>query len=492
MFRRSATLFLALMATTFSVSAIAQDRKPLLTEPLAVEKSAPAPSTVKPAGEHSLLEVLRWSYDNNPSIRATRAALLAAQERLPQAQAGWKPTANASADITRTDVDTDGGDAESTSKSVGVQIRQPVYRGGRTVSGIDSAKNAIMAQRAFLMATEQDVLLQAVTAYMNVLRDQSLYDLSINNKDVISKQLDASQARFDAGDVTRTDVSQSQARLALADATRVSSLGDLRGSLAVFEQVTGLPPTGLVFPEVKIPLPQTLDEAVAMAEQYNPSVLAARFLQNAAEEDIDTVFGELLPDVGLFGTIDHTRDPYPGIDDRETVTTFGISAVIPLYEAGSVRSRVRAAKSTAIQRRIEVSEATRLARQETVSSWEDLQAARSEIVSRRAQVDASRIARDGVHKEAELGTRTILDALNADQELLDAESALVTAQRNEVVASFSLAANLGLMTPDILGFPELKQDYNVHVDEITHKIFSTSTDFGQDRLEKNGDESGVN
>lgn len=443
------------MAVYFCTSAEAQDHKPLLTAPA-------TPESV----QHDLPEILRLTYQNNPTIMASRASLMTIQERLPQAQAGWKPTANASADITRTDVDADGGgDSGYTSKSVGMDIQQPLYRGGRTVSGVESAENVILAQRAFLTATEQNVLLQVVTAYMNVLRDQSLYDLSVNNRDVIIKQLEASQARFDAGDVTRTDVSQSQARLALAEATMVSSLGDLRGSLAVFEEVTGLPPSRLVFPNIEIVLPRTLGEAIAMAEKYNPSVVAAEFLQNAAEEDIHTVFGELLPDVGFFGSMSHTQDPPSSVSDRQTVTTFGISATVPLYEAGAVRSRVRAAKSTSIQRRMEVSEARRSARQQTVSSWEDLQAARSEITSRKAQVEASRVASDGVHKEAELGTRTILDALNADQELLDAQSALVTAQRNEVVANFTLATNLGLMSPKTLGFPELEGNYDPHENE---------------------------
>lgn len=438
----------------------------------------------KPAAQ-TLQDVLRWSYQSNPTIRAARAELMATQESLPQAQAGWKPSADLSADADWIDIQADGGsDSDTLEKNIGVDASQPLYRGGRTVSGIESAKNAIMAQRAFLAATEQDVLLQVVTAYMNVIRDQSLLDLAVNNKDVIGRQLDATKARFDVGDVTRTDVSQSEARLALAEATRVRALGNLRGSLAVFEQVTGMPPGSLRFPELSLPIPATLDESVNAAEQYNPSVLAAEFLHNAAAKDIRTVFGELLPTVGLFASLDHAADPSPGTLDSRTTTAFGIQASIPLYEAGATRSRVREAKNFAMQRKIEITEAKRLARQQAVSSWESLKAAQSEILSRKAQVEASRIAQDGVHKEAELGTRTILDALDADQELLDAESALVTAQRNEVVARFTLAATLGLMTPEVLGFPELAQDYNAHLREITGKVFSTDTAFGRDMAAK--------
>lgn len=460
----------------------------------AVAAAPPGPDQADMAAAHahqpgrlSLLDMLRTSYESNPTILAARAELMATQERLPQAQAGWKPSVDANAAVTRVDNDFDNAvpDTDGTEKTFGVDASQPIYRGGRTISGIDSAKNAIMAQRAFLIAAEQDVLLQVVTAYMNVLRDQSLYNLAVNNREVIERQAQATQARFDVGDVTRTDVSQSQARLALAEATRVRAMGNLRGSLAVFQQVTGMQvTTGLGFPDMRLPLPDGLEAAVELAEKFNPSVLAAEFLHNAAQKDIDTVFGELLPSVGLFASWDIVSDPVGSAIDRRTTTAVGIQATVPLYEAGATRSRVRAAKNTAVQRRIEVTEAVRLARQQAVSNWESWRAAETEIASRRAQVEASRVARDGVQKEAELGTRTILDSLDADQELLDAESALVTAQRNEVVARFALAATLGMMTPEILGFPELAQDYNVHLREITGKIFSTGTDFGSDLAEK--------
>lgn len=445
---------------------------------------AVAETEVKPLGTQSLTDVLRYTYENNPTILAERARLLATQENLPQADANWKPSASASGDVTSTKIEGAGNPDGSTSESIGVDVTQPLYRGGRTVSQTASVKNAIMAQRAFLISTEQNILLQAVIAYTNVLRDQKLLDLAVNNKDVISKQLDASRARFEVGDVTRTDVSQSEARLAEAESFRVDALGDLRVSLAVFQQITGLPPETLTLGAIDVPIPPTLDEAVAMAEDFNPDVLTADFLHKSSREDIDTVFGELLPTLGLFGSWDYTKDPAPGLLDDRTTSAIGISATIPLYEAGSVRSRVRQARNTAGQRLMEVHEARRQARQSAISNWEGLEAAKAEITSRVVQVDAARIARDGVRKEAELGTRTILDALDADQELLDAETALVIARRNEVVARFSLAAALGLMTPEILGFPELERDYNDHLREIRGKIFSTDTTYGQDIVDR--------
>ncbi len=482
---RLTTLTFALLATSFLVAPATAQIARQDVAPLPVEGMLTGNTM---AARQTLFDALRYAYEHNPTILAARAELLATQERLPQAQAGWKPSADLRGEVGRTWLDGNGSGADgSTYKTGELTASQPLYRGGRTVAQTSSAKNAIMAQRAYLNALEQDVLLQVVASYMNVLRDQSLYDLAVNNKDVIGRQLEASRARFEVGDVTRTDVSQSEARLAASEANRVDALGNLRSSLAIYQRIAGLPPSALVFPAITLPIPQTLDAAVEMAEGYNPNVIAADFLHNAAKEDIDAVFGELLPQVGFFGSYNHTIDPSPGILDDSTVKAIGISATIPLYEGGSTRSRTRQAKNIAQQRMIEVHEAERLARQQTVSSWEDHLASQAEIQSRKAQVDASLIARDGVHKEAELGTRTILDALDADQELMDAESALVTAQRNEVVAQFALATSLGLMTPETLGFPELSLDYNDHIREITGKIFSTSTTYGKDLGVKAGD-----
>ncbi|MDB5490807.1 MAG: Type secretion outer membrane protein TolC precursor [Micavibrio sp.] len=434
----------------------------------------------------SLFDAMRWAYDHSSTIRAAREQLLAVQENLPQAQSGWKPTATAGAGVTKTWLDTTpktvGGNG-GTEKDLTLSVNQPLYRGGRTMSGVSNAKNIIMAQRALLNGTESQVLLNVVTAYMNVLRDQSLLDLATNNRDVINKQLDATNARFNVGDVTRTDVSQARARLADAESGIISARGNLQSSRAVYTQVVGMPPGRLSMPKMTMPIPPSLDESVGMAMRYNPYVIAAQFTEDAAKDNVTLVDGELLPTVGLNGGVTRAYDPSPGTFQDQTVKSIGINATIPLYEAGSVRSRVRQAKSISSQRQVEVLQSQESAREQTVSSWETLQATTAEIDSRKEQVKANAIARDGVHKEAELGTRTILDALNADQELLNSRSALVTARRDEVVARYTLASAIGLMNPNAVGFPELTRDYNQHIREISAKIFSTSTDYSPDKVD---------
>ncbi len=456
-------------------SAVAQDDDVVETAQI------PTPPT-KPT--QSLQRSLEWTYQNNPTLQAARAQLRAIQEQLPQAYAGWKPTVLGEASITNTDIDGSnfGGATGSTAKDVVLSLNQPIYRGGTTFANVKGARAVIQAQLASLSKVEQDVLLDAATAYMNVLRDQALLDLSQNNYDVIDKQREATQDRFDVGELTKTDVSQAEARLAGAQSDIINARGNLKTSKAIFQQIIGFMPGALEKPNIELVDPLDLETAIIQGEETSPDVLTSFYLHQASENDIDSVFGELLPEVSFSSSWNRTRDPAPGLIDEQTTKAIGITATIPLYQAGSVRSRVREAKYTSNQRLLQITETKREVRQRIISAWEDLQAARAEIDSRKAQVDAAAIAREGVHSEAELGSRTILDALDADQELLDAKVALVTAQRNKTVAEFGLLAVLGFLTPEKLQFetPTFKaeskrqafsfDDFDLDVDRIGDQL----------------------
>jgi outer membrane protein len=449
----------------------------------AQEKIGPPPSEqkqpiqIKPAPLMQLRDVLRQTYLYNPTLNAARAQLIATQERLPQAQAGWKPTVNSNAAITASDSEGSAfGSGNATTKDLGVSLSQPIYRGGRTMAQTAAARATIAAQTSQVSALEQDILRQAVTAYMDVLRDYGLLELRKNNLEVIARQLKATQDRFDVGELTRTDVSQAEARRARADADVTTALGNLNSTRAVFEEIVGLRAMPMVQPDIDLPLPQTVEDAIAQAEGESPIVLTATHVHHASEEDVDGVFGELLPEVGLSSYWNKSYDPAPGLVDDQTTKAIGLVATIPLYEAGATRSRVRQAKHTANQRYIEIQEARRQVRQTAVTSWADLQAAQAEIRSRQAQVDASTVAQEGVRAENEYGTRTVLDLLDANQELLDAQVALLIAQRNETVAKFSLLSVLGDLSPETLGFPEDTINYDANLASIQHKIFDMNVD----------------
>jgi len=427
--------------------------------------------------KQTLREVLRLAYINNPTLQAARAEVRATHELLPQALSGWRPTIAAQGSVFSSDIEgSNFGGTGSTAKDMEVSLNQPLFRGWQTLAETEAARNTISAQSAALRAKEQDVLLDAATAYMDVVRDQALLELSRNNLEVITRQREATKDRFDVGELTRTDVSQADARLARANADVITDRGKLRSSKAVFEQVSGIVPGILAPPDIEIAFPKTLDDVMIKAENESPEVLSALYVHKASEEDIEDVFGELLPEIGLFGSWNRTLDPQPGLIDKQTTKTLGLLASIPLYQAGAVRSRVRQAKHTANQRYLEILSAKRQARQETISNWEDVQTARAEIRSREAQVEASRIAQEGVRAETEVGERTILDSLDADQEFLDAQVALVTARRNEVVANFALGATLGLLTPETLGFAGNGVDLHENLQNVAWKFFDMDVD----------------
>ncbi len=477
--RKRPILFAVIAAIAFSLPpSVAKSQT--VPEPAAEEMTEGAAQDVS---VFSLYDALLISFENNPSLRAARAELLAVHERLPQAFAGWKPTVTGEAGLTVTDIEgSNFGNADgSTEKDYLLSVSQPLFRGGSTFAEVASARNVIASQTYVLRAREQDVMLDAVTAYMDVLRDEALLQLARNNRDVISRELEATRDRFDVGELTKTDVSQAEARQANADANIVRALGNLNSSRAIFEKVVGTVPGNLKPPQmISSLLPDTLEAAVLQSEAQNPRVLSAINAHRASEDDVDDVFGELLPAVGVFGSWNKTYDPSPGLSDEQTAKAIGISATIPLYEAGSVRSRVRQAKHTANQRYLEILEARRQVRQEAISNWENLQASEAEIRSRQAQVKAASVAQEGVRAEAEFGSRTVLDTLDADQELLDARVALVTAQRNEIVAQFALLSTIGLLRPETLGIETRRYDYDRNLKEVSGKIF----DLHVDRVEK--------
>ena len=409
---------------------------------------------------NTLYEAISMAYENNPTARAARAELLAVEEQLEQAKSGYRPTISADGDITHTDTDTQGqsfitSDGANTSKSGALNLSQPLFRGGTTAADISGARNSITAQSLSLSATEQNIIYEAATAYMDVLQTKAILELNEKNYNLVSKELEQAQNRFTVGEVTRTDVSQSEARLAAANANIITAKASFKSAIAVYRRIIGSPPPiDMAYPEKLFDLPDNLDEAISISQTNNREVLQAKFINAAAEDNVDSVFGELMPQVTAKGSLNKSYDPSDFIEEQRQ-TSIGIMASIPLYQAGSTRSRIREAKKRANQRYIQILEAQNRAKQETISNWEELEAAKAETVAREAQINAARIAQEGVHYETEFGERTTLDALDANQELLDAQVGLVTAKRNEIVARFALGRSLGLLVPQNFGFSSI-------------------------------------
>ena len=417
------------------------------------------------AAADSLLEAVAKAYLTNPGLEAQRARLRAADEGVAQAGAGGRPNISAavSAGINDTSNSAVPGREETRIPgSVQLTASQPLYRGGRTEASVRGADHLVEAERAGLLATEQSVFLNVGTTYVAVVRDQAVIELNVNNEKVLQRQLEATRDRFEVGEVTRTDVSQAQARLARTRAERTAAEGMLAISRAAYERLVGEAPGTLSQPEPLRNIPATLDAAVAAAEN-NPQVARARSLERAAGYDVAVLEGELLPSVNLVGTGAYRLN---GTTSGSRVTEASLTArlTVPLYSSGSVRARLRAAKQTAVRRRFEVEDQRRTAVEQATRAWATLESARVRLRSLAAEIDASEIALEGVRQEALVGTRTVLDVLDAEQELLDAKVQLVRTQRNVAVASYQLAEAAGLLTVEAQGVPADPYDYRAHYD----------------------------
>ena len=422
----------------------------------------------------SLNDALGFTYQTNPTLAAFREELRSTNEQVPQALAGMRPTVEAQGSIETLYQDSQPGGSDTINPaSVGISVTQPVYRGGRTEADLMSAENTIQATRARLVDTEQTVLLNAVTVYMDVVRAEAVLQLQINNEEVLARQLQATLDRFEVGEVTRTDVSQAEAALSGATATRIQAAGDLRSARAAYEEVIGQAPGTLSNPPPLTILPTSQDDARALALDNNPAVVAAVFDEVAARSTIESIRGELLPEVSVTGSVDYQNEPTTTLDDVSQARIVA-EVRVPLYQSGSVSSRVREARYDAEQFRVLVEEQRRNAIESAISAWEDLITTRATIESVRDQIVASEVALDVVQQEAAVGSRTVLDVLDATQELLDAQVDLVEAQRDEVVAQYTLLSAVGMLSARGLGLQVEIYDVDLDYEATRDRFYGTS------------------
>ncbi len=426
-----------------------------------------------PGSAETLADALAAAYANNPTILAQRAALRATDEEVPTALGGWRPTVSVSAEAGYQDISskTQGVTTDDTlnPRSMTLSLSQPLFRGFRTVSSVERAENLVRAERARLAEVEQTVLLQAATAYLDVYRDQSVLELAINNEQRLRRQLEAAKDRFDVGEVTRTDVAQAESRLSNAIADRVRAEGDLTSSRAIYLNVVGRMPGTLAKPDVLGSLPEDEKAAQALAVANNPSVRRAIYASRAARLDVRIATGALLPELTLSGSYTMAEETSTLATSQDTAT-IKAQLSIPLYQSGAEYARVRAARAVASQRRLEVEQSKRAAAQDVTRGWEALQTARARIKAFEDSVRAAKIALQGVEEEASVGSRTTLDVLDAEQELFNARVDLVRAQRDALVAAFTLQAAVGGLTAEKLGLAGPVYDPTRHYRAVRDKL----------------------
>jgi outer membrane protein len=443
---------------------------------LMLSAAAVAPQPLRGAETVSIAQALAFAYAGNPALRAERARQRATDEAVPQALSGWRPVITAEANAGIAWVNSNRGKGHDRQPlGAAITLSQPVFRGFRTVSGTARAEAIVSAGRQSLLAVEQQVLLDAASAYMNVIRDRNILGVRQKNITALRAQLRASEERLKVGEDTRTDVSQARARLALSRAALARAQSDLASSLAFYARVVGQVPGILRFPPLSKQAPPSLDAALAIADRGNPNVLAAAFNEEAARHNIELVRGELLPEVSINAQYAHDQQPSDGLDWNEQGAVFG-QVTMPIYEGGQVYSRIREAKQTASQRALEILDIRRQVRQQVTESWNLLLAATSTIRAARVQVEANRQALQGVEQELRAGTRTVLDVLDAEQELVDSEVLLATAERDRIIAGYQLIASVGRMTARDLNLDAVPYDPEENYRKTRGKFIGTSVE----------------
>ena len=408
-------------------------------------------SQISKANSQTLEEALTSAYMNNPSLLGQRANVRAADEKVPQALSNWRPSikftgsAGGSAVMTST-IDGVNRRQHREPKSIGVTLTQQIFSGGKTIAETNSAENTVLAERARLIKKEQDILLLAAKAYLNVYKDEAVLNLNTSNEEVLKRQMQATRDRFQVGEITRTDVFQASARMAGATADLTASKGALESSRATYKNVIGTStPTNLVLPKIVGDLPRDLKTVIQMALKNNPSVIAAEFDRKALDDNVDKVRGDLLPSLSLTSGLSKKfqSGSETGRIDTADVT---LNLTIPFYQQGAVYSKMREAKQKVAKGIYTVDQARRDAIESATKAWESLLSARARVKSFKAQNDANKIALEGVQREAQVGSRTVLDVLDAEQELLDSRVSYVTSERDKILAVFELRVAIGQLT----------------------------------------------
>lgn len=405
--------------------------------------------TALPAQALTLKEALTAAYNDNPSLKAERQNLQILNQRVAQAMSGWRPSVTASLEKGRQRTQSTGTNwSYGDTQTVQLLVSQSLYNGGGTIAAVDAAETRVKAGQHSLNAEEQNLMLQTVATYLNLVRDNLLFDLSTNNERVLQEQLRATNERFDVGEVTRTDVSQAKARVAQALSERIQAEGTLNSTRATFTRLTGLKPETLEVPEAALlpKLPESLDAAIAIALAQNFDYLMAKQRVEAAGYDIAVNESALLPKVTLQGAVQ--RQQGAGINgsldfDNDSLM---LNVEVPLYQSGRQYALTREANEEKLRLEQALAEAKNQLVENVTRVWERLLTARATIESTNSAVKAAEVALDGVKQEQLYGARTTLDVLDAEQELFAVNVALVRAKNDEMVARYNLLALMGDLT----------------------------------------------
>ena len=445
-----------------------------------------------PALADTIEAALVRAYQNNPQLNAQRAQVRATDENVPQALSGYRPkvAVTASAGYQYTDVNsTQGGTptqlvrteihGANAPRSAGLTVTQNLYNGNQTANRTRAAESQVSGAREGLRVLEQSVLLSAATIYMDYLRNSAILEVQRSNVRVLEQTLKQTRDRFNVGEVTRTDVAQSEAQLAAGKTQELTAEANLTTTRSNFRRIIGNEPENLA-PGSPVDrfLPGTLPGAVELSLIENPNVTASMYGIDVNFLQVKVAEGALLPTVSLQASVQQSYE-----QTMTTFRTFGASAIaqlsVPVYQGGGEYSLIRQSKETLAQQRLNLETTRDSTRANTVTAWGQLVAGKAQVASAQSQVTASEIALNGVREEAKAGQRTTLDVLNAQQTLVNARVALVTAQHDRVVASYAVLNAVGRLSPQVLKLSTTTYDPSVHYQQVRDSWFGVRTPDGR-------------
>ncbi|ADH89228.1 type I secretion outer membrane protein, TolC family [Ancylobacter novellus DSM 506] len=445
-----------------------------------------------PAHAQTLEQALVAAYRNNPTLNSQRAATRATDEYVPIALSGYRPQIFGSAftgvQWSETRLDRSAAALQGTGalsnmltfpSGFGITISQTIYDGLKTANSVRSAESQVRGQRELLRNTEQLVLLDAATAYMNVLQNAALLELQKQNLEALREELRAARDRFAVGEITRTDVAQAEASVANAESELALAQSNLNTANAVFYQVIGLRPNKLT-PGRPIDrlLPKNLNLAVDLGLSRHPAVKAAEFAVDAGLSNVKVAESALSPTLTLNGSASSDYNSTDNVE-RQTAAAATLNLTVPIYQGGAEYATIRQTKETLGQLRIEVDVNREQVRANVVQFWGAWEAAKAAIESAQASVAANEIALRGVREEWRVGQRTTLDVLNAQTALFDARASLVIAQRDRVVASYSVLSASGELSATKLSLKVPLYNPQIHYNQVRDAWIGVRTPGGQ-------------
>ncbi|MGO4715412.1 TolC family outer membrane protein [Bradyrhizobium sp. 2TAF24] len=446
-------------------------------------------ATTAPALADTMEAALVRAYQNNPQLNAQRASVRSTDENVPQALSGYRPkvavTANGGYQYTDVTSNQGPGTQSATLRGttvphgVGATITQTLYNGQQTANRTRAAESQVSAAREGLRVLEQTVLLSAATIYMDYLRDSAIVEVQRSNTRVLEQTLKQTQDRFNVGEVTRTDVAQSEAQLAAGRTAQLAAEATLVTTRANFRQIIGNDPVNLAAASpVDRFLPSSLVQAFEMGLIENPNVTAAMYGIDVSFLNVKVAEGALFPTLTVQGAVQQAYESTLVQPHAFSASVTG-QLTVPVYQGGSEYSLIRQSKETLAQQRLNLDQVRNQARATIAQAWGQLQATKSQVVSAQAQVTASETALNGVREEARVGQRTTLDVLNAQQALVNARNSLVTAQHDRVVASYSVLSAIGRLAPQVLKLNTTVYDPSVHYQQVRDSWIGVRTPDGR-------------